>query len=152
MQTTEDRIEKTIELAAPVSRVWHALTDHEEFGQWFRVNLNGPFKPGGVVTGQMTLPGYEHYPWLATVERMEHESLFSFRWHDFDEKSGKDVADQPTTLVEFRMEPVNDETTRLSIIESGFAAIPDPRRFEVIRDNTQGWNFQADNIRTHVTS
>lgn len=32
-----DRIEKTIELKAPISRVWKALTDHNEFGTWFRV-------------------------------------------------------------------------------------------------------------------
>jgi uncharacterized protein YndB with AHSA1/START domain len=100
-----DRIVKEIELKAPISRVWQALSDHNEFGQWFRVKLDGPFKPGAASTGKMTYPGYEHYPWLAVVERMEHERLLSFRWHDFDEKSGVDVSNQPTTLVEFRLEP-----------------------------------------------
>jgi uncharacterized protein YndB with AHSA1/START domain len=55
-----DRIEKTIELKAPVSRVWRALTDHREFGTWFRVRLDGPFVPGQVSRGQITYPGYEH--------------------------------------------------------------------------------------------
>ena len=32
---TNDRIEKQIELKAPVSRVWRALTDYREFGEWF---------------------------------------------------------------------------------------------------------------------
>ncbi len=91
MKNSEDRIEKTIELAAPVARVWRALTDHAEFGQWFQVKLSGPFQPGAVVTGQMTFPGYEDYPWRARVERMEPESLFSFRLARFDEKSDKDV-------------------------------------------------------------
>ena len=27
-----DRIEKSVEMKAPVSRVWRALTDHKEFG------------------------------------------------------------------------------------------------------------------------
>ena len=46
-----DRIEKTIELKAPVSRVWKALTDHHEFGKWFKVRLEGPFVPGKVSRG-----------------------------------------------------------------------------------------------------
>lgn len=146
-----DRIVKTVELKAPVSRVWRALTDHNEFGQWFRVKLDGPFKPGAVSTGQMTYPGFEHYPWRAVVERMEPERLFSFRWHDFDEKSGVDVSKQPTTLVEFRLEPIA-EGTRLTITESGFEALPDPRRLEVLRDNTKGWNIQADNIADYVAT
>jgi uncharacterized protein YndB with AHSA1/START domain len=144
-----DRIVKTVELKAPVSRVWRALTDHEEFGQWFRVKLDEPFKPGAVSSGQMTYPGYEHYPWLAVVERMEPERLFSFRWHDFDEKSGIDVAKQPTTLVEFRLEPTA-EGTRLTITESGFEALSNPRRLEVLRGNTEGWNIQANNIAAYV--
>src|SRR4051794_5582890 len=55
-----DRIEKAIELNAPVERVWRALTDHGEFGEWFRVKLDGPFVPGEMSTGHITYPGYEH--------------------------------------------------------------------------------------------
>lgn len=144
-----DRIVKTVELKAPLSRVWRALADHNEFGEWFRVRLDGPFEPGSVSTGQMTYPGYEHYPWRAIVERMEPELLLSFRWGDFDEQSGVDVADQATTLVEFRLEPVA-EGTRLTITESGFEALPDHRRLQVLRDNTRGWDIQAENIAAHV--
>jgi uncharacterized protein YndB with AHSA1/START domain len=144
-----DRIVKTVELAASVSRVWRALADHKEFGQWFRVRLDGDFEAGAVSTGQMTFPGYEHYPWLAVVERVEHERLLSFRWHDFDETSSVDIADQPTTLVEFHLEPTT-AGTRLTIIESGFETIPDPRRLEVLRGNTEGWNIQANHIAAHV--
>jgi uncharacterized protein YndB with AHSA1/START domain len=146
-----DRIVKTVELRAPLSRVWRALSDHNEFGQWFRVKLDGPFTPGAVSTGKTTYPGHEHYPWLAVVERMEHERLLSFRWHDFDDRSGIDISGQPTTLVEFRLEPTA-EGTRLTITESGFEALPDHRRLEVLRGNTEGWNIQANNIAVHVAT
>ena len=146
-----DRIEKSIEIAAPVSRVWKALTDYREFSTWFRVKLEGPFTPGKLAAGNITYPGYEHFPWLAVVDRMEHERLLSFRWHDFDEASGVDIAKQPTTLVEFRLEPTPDGT-RLTITESGFEAIPDPRRLEVLRGNEQGWEIQAKNIAAYVSS
>lgn len=151
MQIDDDKIEKVIELRAPVARVWRALTDADEFGTWFRVNLDGPFEVGAISTGQMTYPGYEHYAWVATVERMELEHLFSFRWHDFDEKSDLPVLEQPTTLVEFRLEEIADGT-RLTITESGFSSMPNPRRLEVLRDNTEGWNVQAQNISAHVTA
>jgi uncharacterized protein YndB with AHSA1/START domain len=149
MQDSEDRIEKVVELDAAVPRVWRALTDFEEFGQWFKVKLDGPFRPGAVSTGKMTYPGFEGWPWLATVERMEPERLFSFRWHDSDEKSGKPIAEQPTTLVEFRLQ-ATPRGTRLTITESGIAALPEPRRIEVLRNNTEGWHIQARNIAAHV--
>jgi uncharacterized protein YndB with AHSA1/START domain len=78
-----DRIDKTIELKAPVSRVWRALTDHHEFGTWFRVRLDGPFVPGQVSLGNITYPGYEHLRWEAVVQTMEPKRLFSFTWHPY---------------------------------------------------------------------
>lgn len=144
-----DSIVKVVELKAPLSRVWYAISDYKEFGRWFCVKLDGPFRPGSISTGKMTFPGYEGYPWRAIVERMEPERLFSFRWHDYDEKSGADVTEQATMLVEFRLEPTA-EGTRLTITESGFEALPDHRRIEVLRDNTEGWNIQAINIAAHV--
>jgi uncharacterized protein YndB with AHSA1/START domain len=98
-----DRIVKTIELKAPISRVWRALSDHSEFGQWFRVKLDGPFKPGAVSTGMMTYPGYEDFRWVAVVEHVEHERLLSFRWVHSDDKSAPNISKDPTTLVEFRL-------------------------------------------------
>src|SRR6202161_574613 len=56
----EDRIEKQVEIAAPVSRVWQALTDSRQFGGWFLVKMGGPFVAGKPVGGQITHPGYEH--------------------------------------------------------------------------------------------
>ena len=62
-----DVIEKRIELNAPVSRVWRALTDHREFGEWFRVKIDDPFMPGQVSRGHITYPGYEHLRWEVTA-------------------------------------------------------------------------------------
>ena len=78
-----NQIEKRIELEAPVSRVWRALTDYREFGQWFRVKLDGPFVPGQTARGEITYPGYEHVKWEAVVQKMEPERLFSFTWHPY---------------------------------------------------------------------
>ena len=146
-----DRIEKVVEIAAPVAKVWKAVTDHEQFGSWFKVALDGPFVLGGVSRGHMTYPGYEHLPWLAVVERMEPERLFAFRWHVYDEESAGAIADEPTTLVEFRLEP-DAAGTRVTIRELGFAALPEKRGAEAIRRNTEGWDIQARNLAEYATA
>ena len=149
----QDCIEKDIELRSPVARVWRALTDHEEFGEWFRVKLDGPFVVGSVSTGQITYPGYEHMKWVATVEAMEPERLFSFsRWCPYGGDPEVDYSNEPTTLVEFKLEPSSDGT-RLVISECGFNALPDDeRRVDALRSNTSGWNEQVKNIAAHVES
>jgi len=98
-----DRIEKTVELKAPVSRVWRALTDHREFGAWFRVKLEGPFVPGQASRGQIAHPGYEHLRLELTVRQMEPERLFSFTWHPHAVDPERDYSAEPPTLVEFTL-------------------------------------------------
>ncbi len=144
-----DRIEKTIELKAPVARVWRALTDHHEFGQWFRVRLEGPFVPGQVARGHILHPGYEHLQWEAVVQRMEPERLFSFTWHPYAADPDADYSAEPPTLVEFSLEKTADGTL-LRIVESGFDKLPARRRDEAFRMNERGWGIQLDNISRHV--
>jgi uncharacterized protein YndB with AHSA1/START domain len=144
-----DRIEKTIELKAPVSRVWRALTDHEEFGSWFRVRLDGPFVPGQVSRGHITHPGYEHLQWEAVVLKMEPERLFSFTWHPYAIDPIQNYSSEPPTLVEFTLERTADGTL-LRVVESGFDKLPPHRRDEAFRMNERGWSTQLDNIVRHV--
>jgi uncharacterized protein YndB with AHSA1/START domain len=144
-----DRIEKTIDLRAPIERVWRALTDHVEFGQWFRVRLDGPFAPGQPARGQITHPGYEHVVWRAQVVTMDRPRLFSFTWHPYGIDPDVDYSVETPTLVEFRLEP-KGEGTRLVVSESGFDAIPAHRRDEAFRMNDGGWTQQVKNIQAHV--
>jgi len=149
----KNSIEKRIELKAPISRVWRALTDYREFGEWFRVKLDGPFVPGQVSRGQMTYPGYEHVKWEAVVQKMEHERLFSFTWPHLKslEKvdSPPDYSKEPTTLVEFRLEKTASGTL-LVLTESGFDKLPGDRRLEAFRRNDGGWTEQMKNIENYV--
>lgn len=149
MKDDEDRITRIVELTAPPARVWRALTDHEEFGTWFRIRLDGPFRVGALVTGRITSPGYEGLQWSALVESMEPEQRFAFSWHPFDVDPETDLSDEPKTLVEFVLEPTASGT-RLTITESGFSNIPDPRRLEALRSNRKGWDVQAQHIADHV--
>ena len=146
---THDRIEKRIELRAPISRVWRALTDYREFGEWFRVKLDGPFVPGQKSRGQITYPGYEHLKWEIVVQKMELERLFSFTWHPYAIDPKIDYSEETPTLVEFRLEK-SAKGTLLILTESGFDKIPSGRRLEALRMNDGGWTEQMKNIERHV--
>jgi uncharacterized protein YndB with AHSA1/START domain len=144
-----DRIEKQIVLQATPARVWRALTNSTEFGEWFGCRIDGAFEPEKSVTGQVTCPGYEHMSLELQIERMEPEQLFSYRWHPHAVDPDVDYSGEPTTLVEFRLEAV-DAATRLSIVESGFDRIPAARREEAFRMNDGGGTQQAKNLESHV--
>ncbi len=149
MTSTTDRIEKTILLRAPKSRVWRALTDSGEFGTWFRVKLESGFAVGRTVKGKVTYPGYEHLTFSVEVERMDAERLFSFRWHPYAVDPKVDYSAEPATLVEFRLEEAAGGTM-LTVVESGFDRVPAGRRDEAFRMNSQGWAIQMENIQRHV--
>lgn len=147
--TDTNRIEKKVLLRAPKARVWRALTNADEFGAWFGVKLEGPFAVGKVATGRITHPGYDHLTMEVTVERIDPEHRFSFRWHPYAIDPSVDYSKEPTTLVEFRLEETPDGTL-LTLVESGFDQIPAHRRAEAFRMNDDGWTAQMDNIRRHV--
>jgi uncharacterized protein YndB with AHSA1/START domain len=146
-----DRIEKQILLRAPRSRVWRALTQSAEFGSWFGMQLEGEFAPQRSVKGRITTPGYEHLAVELQVQQIEPESYFSYRWHPYAVDPALDYSQEPTTLVEFRLEDVAGGT-RLSLSESGFEQIPLARRAEAFRMNAGGWAQQLQNIERHVTA
>jgi len=146
-----DRIEKRIELKAPVSRVWRALTDHREFGRWFGVKPERPFVAGQITRGPITHPGYEHLIWEVVVQKMEPERLFSFTWHPYAIDPKMDYSAETPTLVEFRLEK-SASGTLLVVTESGFDNIPANRRLEAFRMNDSGWTQQMKNIERHVAS
>lgn len=144
-----DRIEKRTELKAPVDRVWQALTDYREFGEWFGVALDGPFVVGEASTGHMTVPGYEHLKWEAIIKAMEPKRLFSYTWHPYAIEPDVDYSQEPPTLVEFRLEETAIGTL-LTITESGFDKIPAHRRAEALRMNDRGWTIQLQDIEEHI--
>jgi uncharacterized protein YndB with AHSA1/START domain len=145
----ETRIEKRLELEAPVARAWRALTDYREFGEWFGVKVEAPFVPGELAQGMITHPGYQHLRWQAVIRCMEPQKLFSFTWHPYAVDPQVDYSPEAPTLVEFRLEPTATGTLLL-LTESGFEKVPAHRRAEAFRMNEGGWSAQMHNIERHV--
>jgi uncharacterized protein YndB with AHSA1/START domain len=145
----EDRIEKQVEIAAPVARVWQALTDSRQFGEWFLVKMEGPFVAGKPVAGQITHPGYEHVRMQIEVKAIDPETLFSFTWHPYAVDSKVDYTQEEPTLIEFRLKATAGGTL-LTVTESGFDKIPAQRRAEAFLRNDSGWAQQMKNIQAYV--
>ncbi len=155
-----DRIEKKVLLQAPLKRVWRALSDSTEFGTWFGMRFNGPFAPGAVMRGVIVpttvnaevasaQKPYEGTAFEITIDRMEPERLFSFRWHPGAIDPGIDYSFEPTTLVVFVLEEVPDGVL-LTITESGFDRIPLTRRAKAFTLNEQGWSMVVKLIEEHL--
>jgi uncharacterized protein YndB with AHSA1/START domain len=152
MNSSIDRIERNILLKAPRSRVWQALSNAEEFGNWFGVALKGKtFAAGQRVEGQITHPGYEHVVWEVLIESVEPERLLSWRWHPAAIEPSVDYSKEPTTLVVFELKEVEGGTL-LSVVESGFDSLPPERRLDAFRMNSGGWDEQMRRIESHVVS
>jgi uncharacterized protein YndB with AHSA1/START domain len=152
MNASTDRIERKILLKAPRARVWRALSDAAEFGDWFGVDFKGKaFVAGKPVQGKVTYPGYEHISMEVQIERMVPDRLLSWRWHPAAIDPAVDYSQEPTTLVVFELEEV-DGGTLLTVVESGLDKIPLARRATVFRLNTSGWDEQMLNIEKHVAA
>ena len=144
-----NQVKKQIEIAAPLSRVWRALTDSRQFGEWFLVKMDGPFVAGRPVGGQITHPGYEHVRMEIVVKAIEPETLFSYTWHPYAIDPKVDYSKEESTLVEFCLEATAFGTL-LTVTETGFDKIPAARRAEAIRMNDGGWAQQVKNIQAYV--
>ena len=146
-----DRIEKQTTMRAPIERVWRAVSDAREFGAWFGVDFGeGQFAPGTAIEGKITVPAeYAGTAFIVSVVEMLAPQLLSVRWHPYALDDATDYEAEPTTLIEFRLEP-HGEGTRLTITESGFDNIPEDRRATAFRSNDEGWTIQAEQVRKYV--
>ena len=126
-----DRIERTVELAHPPATVWAALTTAEGLAGWFGNEAAIDLRPGGTAWMRWTGEGFTAN---MRVERVEEPKVFGFTWHIF----GLPDDDPRRTYVEFTLEPVA-AGTRLTVVESGFAQLPDDAHHKAYDGNADGW-------------
>jgi len=136
-----DRIERVVEIAHPPARVWAALTTAEGLGSWFGNTATIDLRPGG--SAQMT--------WASghtadmRVERVEEPTVFGYTWHIY----GLPDDDPRRTYVEFTLEPAG-AGTRLTVVESGFAQLPEEEYRVAYDGNTGGWTSELDELAGYL--
>ena len=136
-----DRIERRVELAHPPATVWAALTTPDGLSAWFGDRATIDLRPGGAA--QMTFRSGLTVD--MRIERVDEPAVFAFTWRLPDLP-----ADDPRrTYVEFTLEAVRGgEGTRLHVVETGFAQLPDDARRQAYDSHADGWASElADRAR-----
>lgn len=160
MVSSTDRIEKKLLVRAPQDRVWRAISDAGEFGDWFGIELDGEFAAGAQITGRIKPTSvdaavaevqtkYAGMQMAFVIERIEPMTLFSYRWHPFAVDPNADYSKEPMTLVTFELEPI-DGGTMVRVIESGFDSIPIERRADAFDANDEGWATQLQLVEKYL--
>ena len=138
-----DRIERVVELAQPREKVWAALTTAEGLGAWFGDKATIDLRPGGAAS--MSWDSGDQAS--MRVERVEEPSVFGFTWHIY----GLPEDDPRRTYVEFTLEQAGDGT-RLTVVESGFAQLPEDAHSAAFDGNTRGWKSELDELVAYLAA
>ena len=136
-----DRIERTVELTHSPATVWAALTTAGGLSAWFGNDAAIDLRPGGAA--QMSF-GSEHTAEMR-VERVEEPAVFGFTWHIY----GLPQDDPRRTYVEFTLAPAGGGT-RLTVVESGFAQLPEDAFRTAFDGNTKGWASELGELATYL--
>lgn len=157
-----DAIRKETLLRAPIERVWSAISDSTEFGNWFGARFDGPFVAGRTLqcrvaptlvdpeVAKLQEP-HEGVPFEIIVETVEPPRRLAFRWYPMDFEPGIDLSKAPTTLVTFELEERADGVL-LTITEAGFDRVPLEQRARAYEQNEGGWSHQAKLIETYLAA
>jgi uncharacterized protein YndB with AHSA1/START domain len=137
-----DRIERTVEIAHPQRTVWDALTTPEGLAAWFGNAAAIDLRPGGAASMSWTDgPSVD-----MRVERVEEPAVFGYTWQIY----GLPKEDPRRTYVEFTLEPVGANATRLTVVESGFAQLPADAHSEAFDGNTKGWASELGELVSYL--
>ena len=136
-----DRIERIVETARPPAQVWAALTTAEGLAAWFGNEATIDLRPGG--SARMSWEGGQSAE--LRIERVEEPTAFGFTW-PIDGTTGDDAR---RTYVEFTLEPVGTGT-RLRVVETGFAQLPDEQHRAAYDDHDEGWTRELGELVEHL--
>ncbi len=148
MTTSENSIEREIEINAPLAKVWDALTDANLFGQWFGANMHSQFVAGKTTKARNTSKGFE-MDMEFYIKEIKPQHYFSYAWHPFPLDQTFDYSKEEPTLVEFHLEETA-KGTLVKVKESGFNQITASRRAEAFRMHSGGWEAQLRNIEAFL--
>ena len=133
-------VRRTIRIAAPIEKVWTAVTEPEHISRWFgRTVLDGT---GVGATGTITFPEYGSVP--IRVEQSDAPRTVTYRWGNDDALGHlRDELDDHSTVFTFTLEPVPGGT-QLTVVETGFDRTSDPAAN--MASHGEGWVSELDKL------
>lgn len=136
-------VTRTIQIAAPIEKVWVAITEAEHLAQWFpqKAELE-PIAVGG--HGAFTFEGYGTFP--VVVESVDPLRSISYRWGN-DNAKAIPLDEAHSTVFTFTLEAI-EGGTQLTVVETGFETLSDPQGS--LEGNRGGWNHELDELVAYL--
>jgi len=134
-------VRRTIRIAAPVDKVWAAITEPDHISRWFgRTVLIGE---GVGAHGTITWPEGDAVP--IRIEAIDPPRSVTYRWCNDDTARALDTVtnDAPSTVFTFTLEPT-PYGTQLTVEETGFETSTNPAAN--LESHRQGWDGELDKL------
>lgn len=147
--TTDDTIDVTLDLKAPLAKVWSAVATEDGMRAWFG-HMVGGFEAGRR-TDLVFQGSTSEFRCGVEIVAVEPMTRMAYRWHPGNDVPLDGFPEEEATLVEFILEEIPGGT-RLRVLESGFARIPEERRAKCFEMNTAGWNEELAKLVAAVES
>ena len=137
-------VRRTITIAAPVEKVWAAITEAEHLAKWFPQRaVLGEVAVGAV--GEFEFDGYGTFP--VQVEELDPPRMIAYRWGNDDAAPVVPLDPAHSTVFRFTLEPI-ETGTRLTLVESGFDTLTDPAAG--MEGNRGGWDVELDELVAYL--
>ena len=143
------RIDRSIDIKAPVDRVWRALTEPAELSAWFRVTIDGDIQAGQTIWMTSSHSPYVGMRFEVRIVELTRPSRVVWQWHPGEVDPATDYSAEPMTTVVFTLHPTA-EGTRVEVAETGFDQLSLARRAKALAENNQGWAEVTVWLKNHV--
>jgi len=146
-----DRIEREIEIEAPIDVVWAVLTEPGHIASWFTDEAQLDARPGG--DGRLVFRSRATGTPTAVdlrVEEVDPPQFFSFRWAHAE---GAEPDETNSLLVQFTLRAAGD-ATRLRLVETGFDRLerPEAERERQSAEHQNGWDVHLAALREYAAA
>ena len=139
-------VTRTVSIAAPIEKVWAAITEPEHMARWFgqaAVLDELAVGAGGVIS----FDGYGDFP--VQIEELDPPRVIAYRWSNENARPVSPIDLEHSTVFRFTLEPF-DGGTRLTVVESGFENLADPAGS--LEGNRSGWDSELDELVDYLES
>lgn len=140
-------IKRAVILLAPRGPVWKALTEPEQLVKWFGTDVSLEPREGG----KISFGWGDAFRFPGIIESFDPPTKLVFRWRSYEGDAEISLEEMATTRVIFTLEEVA-QGTRLSLTETGFAALPENLRDMVLDENRRGWDKKLQDLEAYINA
>lgn len=147
VDSDEFTVRRTITIAAPIEKVWAAITEAEHIMRWFgQAAVLDEVAVGA--RGVFSFEGYGDFPVL--IEELDPPRMIAYRWSNDDARgiNPDDVDPDHSTVFRFTLDPIASGGTQLTVVETGFDTTTDPA-FNM-DSHRGGWDSELDELVAYL--